>query len=96
MKIKETDRISALQSELKKLGINTKITQNSILIKDFNKHIGTPFIKTYQDHRMAMSFAPLALSFGKLIIENVDVVKKSYPTFLGRIRKSRFYNISCN
>ena len=39
LKIKETDRISALQSELKKLGINTKITQNSILIKDFNKYV---------------------------------------------------------
>ena len=90
LKIKETDRISALQSELKKLGINTKITQNSILIKDFNKYVGIPFIKTYQDHRMAMSFAPLALSFGKLIIENVDVVKKSYPTFWEELEKVGF------
>ena len=90
MKIKETDRILALQNELKKLALNTKISQNSILIRDFNKHTGIPFIKTYQDHRMAMSFAPLALCFGKIIIENVDVVKKSYPTFWEELEKVGF------
>ena len=90
LKIKETDRISALQSELKKLGINTKITQNSILIKDFYEFIGTPLIKTHQDHRVAMSFAPLTLRFGKLIIEDVDVVKKSYPRFWEELEKVGF------
>lgn len=90
LKIKETDRISALHSELKKLGINTKITQNSILINDFYEHIGTPLIETHQDHRLAMSFAPLALRFGKIIIEDVDVVKKSYPTFWEELQKVGF------
>ena len=90
LRIKETDRISALQSEFKKLGINTKISQESILINEFNKHIETPIIKTYQDHRMAMSFAPLALRFGKLIIEDVDVVKKSYPKFWEELEKAGF------
>ncbi len=90
LKIKETNRISALHSELGKLGINTKISQDSILIKDFNKHIGIPIIKTHQDHRMAMSFAPLTLCFGKLIIENIDVVKKSYPTFWEELEKVGF------
>ena len=90
LKIKETDRILALQNELKKLALNTKISQDSILIRDFNKHTGIPFIKTYQDHRMAMSFAPLALCFGKIIIENVDVVKKSYPTFWEELEKVGF------
>ena len=90
LKIKETDRISAIQSELKKLGVDTKITQNSILIKDFCEYVGTPLIKTNQDHRMAMSFAPLSLRFGKLIIEDVDVVKKSYPTFWEELEKVGF------
>ena len=90
LKIKETDRISTLQSELKKLGLNTEISQNSILLKDFNKHTGTPLIKTHQDHRMAMSFAPLSICFGKLIIENVGVVKKSYPTFWEELEKVGF------
>ena len=90
LKFKETDRIISLQSELKKLGINVKISQDSILIKEFNKYIEIPFIKTHQDHRMAMSFAPLALCFGKLIIENIDVVKKSYPTFWEELEKVGF------
>jgi len=90
LRIKETDRISSLKSELKKLGVNTKISQESIIIEDFNKYIETPIIKTYQDHRMAMSFAPLALCFGKLIIEDVDVVKKSYPTFWKELEKIDF------
>ena len=63
LKIKETDRISAIQSELKKLGVDTKITQNSILIKDFCEYVGTPLIKTNKYNRMAMSFAPLSLRF---------------------------------
>ena len=75
---------------MKKLGINIRISQNSILIKDYCEHIGTPIIKTHQDHRMAMSFAPLALRFGKLIIEDVDVVKKSYPTFWKELEKVGF------
>ena len=47
-------------------------------------------IKTYNDHRMAMSFAPLAMCFGKLIITDVDVVKKSYPTFWEELQKVGF------
>ena len=90
LKNKETDRILALQSELEKLGVNTKISQDSMLIKEFNNHKKSSIIKTYQDHRMAMSFAPLTLCFGKLIIEDVDVVKKSYPTFWEELEKVGF------
>ena len=90
LKIKETDRILALQSELEKLGVNTKISQDSLQINNFNKFTGTPLIKTYQDHRMAMSFAPLALRFGKLIIKDIEVVKKSYPTFWEELEKTGF------
>ncbi len=90
LKIKETDRISALQSELKKLGVDTTTSKDSIIINEFNNHIETPIIKTHQDHRMAMSFAPLALCFEKLIIEDVDVVQKSYPTFWEELEKVGF------
>ena len=90
MKIKETDRISALQSELEKLGVKTKISQDSVHINDFNELTGIPTIKTHKDHRMAMSFAPLALRFGKLIIKDIEVVKKSYPTFWEELEKIGF------
>ena len=90
LKIKETDRISALQSELKKLGVDTTTSKDSIIINEFNNHIETPIIKTHQDHRMAMCFAPLALRFEKLIIEDVDVVQKSYPTFWEELEKVGF------
>ena len=90
LKFKETDRIVALQSELKKLGVYVKISQDTILIKEFKKHIGIPKIETHQDHRMAMSFAPLALCFGKLIIKDIDVVTKSYPSFWEELEKVGF------
>jgi 3-phosphoshikimate 1-carboxyvinyltransferase len=80
LKIKETDRLQALKNELEKLGASVSITNNSISLKssEFIKENIT--IKTYQDHRMAMAFAPLALKTS-LIIEEAEVVSKSYPTF---------------
>lgn len=80
LKIKETDRLQALQNELTKLGAPVSVTQDSLTLKAssaINKNIS---IKTYQDHRMAMAFAPLALKTD-LIIEEAEVVSKSYPNF---------------
>lgn len=80
LKIKETDRLQALQNELTKLGATVSVTQDSLTLKAssaINKNIS---IKTYQDHRMAMAFAPLALKTD-LIIEEAEVVSKSYPNF---------------
>ncbi|MBW8524664.1 3-phosphoshikimate 1-carboxyvinyltransferase [Chryseobacterium chendengshani] len=80
LKVKETDRLLALHQELKKLGAETEITDStikSLAFKDIEEEIS---IKTYQDHRMAMSFAPFCL-IKKLNIEDENVVDKSYPTF---------------
>ncbi|MBL7910241.1 MAG: 3-phosphoshikimate 1-carboxyvinyltransferase [Bacteroidia bacterium] len=83
LKIKETDRILALKTELEKFGANVEITSDSLTILETrNKKPETRNpINTYNDHRMAMSFAPLALTFGPLNIQNPEVVSKSYPLF---------------
>ena len=80
LKVKETDRLLALKNELAKCGTEIKITDDSLEIISFNPAQATPTIQTYQDHRMAMAFAPLALKF-PIQIEEEEVVKKSYPDF---------------
>jgi 3-phosphoshikimate 1-carboxyvinyltransferase len=80
LKIKETDRLVALKNELTKLGASVVVTNDSLHL-DANAVIKSNVtIATYNDHRMAMAFAPLALQV-PLIIEEVEVVSKSYPTF---------------
>ncbi len=80
LKIKETDRLLALNSELEKLGATVSITDDCLALA-FSKRIQSNIkIKTYQDHRMAMAFAPLALKV-PIIIEDAEVVSKSYPNF---------------
>ena len=90
LKVKETDRIIALQSELKKLGVQTSVTQETIQINSFKNSSKKPRIRTYQDHRMAMSFAPLPLTYGELVIEDIAVVEKSYPKFWEDLKKVGF------
>ncbi len=80
MKIKETDRLQALKNELEKLGALVAITDESIVVEPNSTIKENIIIKTYQDHRMAMAFAPLALKTS-LIIEDAEVVSKSYPDF---------------
>ena len=80
LKVKETDRLLALQNELIKIGAETEITDSSIKTIAFRKAENTISIKTYQDHRMAMSFAPYCL-VADLTIEDENVVEKSYPQF---------------
>ncbi|NLN33691.1 MAG: 3-phosphoshikimate 1-carboxyvinyltransferase [Flavobacteriaceae bacterium] len=80
LKIKETDRLIALENEFRKLGVQTRSTHDSFELIDFYEVNSIPKIKTYQDHRMAMSFAPMAL-VRDLEIENPEVVEKSYPDF---------------
>lgn len=80
LRVKETDRLLALHNELKKLGTETEFTDltiKSINFSDLEENIS---IATYQDHRMAMSFAPFCL-IKELNIEEEDVVEKSYPMF---------------
>ena len=83
LKIKETDRLEALKIELTKLGATISVTNDSLTLE----HSVSNFviarnvaIKTYQDHRMAMAFAPLAIKTA-IIIEDAEVVSKSYPNF---------------
>ncbi|WP_336702474.1 3-phosphoshikimate 1-carboxyvinyltransferase [Chryseobacterium indologenes] len=80
LRVKETDRLLALYNELKKLGTETEITDLTIQSISFGESEDNISIKTYQDHRMAMSFAPFSL-IKDLNIEDEDVVEKSYPMF---------------
>ncbi len=89
LKVKETDRIVALQNEFKKFGFELIVTENSIEWTN-NKSELTPkdiSISTYNDHRMAMSFAPLCLIYDSIIIEDADVVSKSYPLFWEHLKQ---------
>jgi 3-phosphoshikimate 1-carboxyvinyltransferase len=85
LKIKETDRLEALKKELSKLGASVSVTTVSLTLQSYFPLLegcpkGGVAIKTYQDHRMAMAFAPLALKTD-IIIEEAEVVSKSYPAF---------------
>ena len=80
LKIKETDRLVALQNELQKLGAHIDITNDSLTLYKSSQITRSVAIATYNDHRMAMAFAPLALKT-ELYIEDYMVVSKSYPTF---------------
>jgi 3-phosphoshikimate 1-carboxyvinyltransferase len=89
LKIKETDRLVALQNELEKLGATVSITNDSFTLEPSNLMHSNVKIKTYQDHRMAMAFAPLALKT-PLIIEDAEVVSKSYPNFWNDLKSIGF------
>ena len=91
LRIKETDRLVALQRELRKLGFIIQIINNEELLWDGS--VCEPSmepIDTYEDHRMAMAIAPLAVKFPGLRINNPEVVTKSYPDFWKDLRKACF------
>ena len=92
LKIKETDRLAALKNELEKLGAAISVTDDSLHLKPAKKDFvisKNVSIATYQDHRMAMAFAPLALKTS-LVIENAEVVSKSYPGFWADLKSIGF------
>ena len=89
LKIKETDRLEALRIELTKLGANISVTNDSLTLIPTEKINENIKIATYNDHRMAMAFAPLALKV-PIIIENAEVVSKSYPDFWDDMKKLDF------
>ena len=80
LKIKETDRLEALRIELTKLGADISVTNDSLTLVATKKINPNVTIATYNDHRMAMAFAPLAFRV-PIFIENAEVVSKSYPDF---------------
>lgn len=80
LKIKETDRLVALKTEIEKLGGEVQIDNKSLLLKPHAVLKSNISVATYNDHRMAMAFAPIALKV-PVTIEDAMVVSKSYPTF---------------
>lgn len=92
LKIKETDRIFALKTELRKLGYLLQDVQDSILIWDGERcqPEAQPVIQTYEDHRMAMAFAPAALRFPEMRIAEPQVVSKSYPAYWEHLQQAGF------
>ena len=101
LRIKETDRIAALQTELRKLGVQVEVEGDDIMywagpqqqaqgtVPYLQPAAGTA-IDTYDDHRMAMAFAPTALVLGSICINNPDVVSKSYPRFWQDLQAAGF------
>ena len=93
LKIKETDRLEALKTELEKFDANLSITNDSLTLESHNlfqsKSEAGKAIATYNDHRMAMAFAPLAIKV-PVIIQDAGVVSKSYPAFWDDLRKIGF------
>lgn len=91
LKIKETDRIEALKKELRKVGYVLKDENDNTMIWDGERCAPTyEPIDTYEDHRMAMAFAPIALKLPQLEINHPEVVSKSYPHFWEDLKKAGF------
>ena len=101
LKIKETDRLLALKTELEKLGATVSVTDHSITLQSnsgLQNHIESnspplegpgEAVATYHDHRMAMAFAPLAVKM-PLLIQDAEVVSKSYPSFWNDLKSIGF------
>tara|TARA_Y100000741_G_scaffold93968_1_gene69832 strand:+ start:121 stop:1356 length:1236 start_codon:yes stop_codon:yes gene_type:complete len=89
LKIKETDRLIALKNELEKLGADVNVTKDSISVNSQNSIKKEIIINTYNDHRMAMAFAPLGLKT-RITIKNPMVVGKSYPLFWDHLHQIGF------
>jgi len=93
LRVKETDRIAALQTELKRVGFVLKADPLGEWLEWDGSRCepeSDPLIRTYHDHRMAMAFAPLAITLGKISIEDPAVVSKSYPGFWRDLEKAGF------
>ena len=89
LKIKETDRLEAMKIELTKLGGVVDITKDSFHLKKVVEIKSNVTIETYNDHRMAMAFAPLAIC-KPISINNPDVVSKSFPDFWTHLKGMNF------
>ena len=101
LRIKETDRIAALQAELDKLGVSIDVEADGVLVwpgSASQRPASVPYLQpaagtaiaTYDDHRMAMAFAPAAMVLGSVVIDSPEVVTKSYPRFWDDLRQVGF------
>ena len=93
LRIKETDRIEAMKTEMEKLGYILHADSGTELSWEGDRcePAAQPVIDTYEDHRMAMSFAPLAIRLGRIGINHPEVVSKSYPHYWDDLRKAGFH-----
>lgn len=94
LKIKETDRLEALKHELTKLGARISVTHKSLHLEPSKGILKEVAIDTYNDHRMAMAFAPLALRTS-LYINDAEVVSKSYPDYWKDLQFLQFQIKTC-
>lgn len=93
LRVKETDRVAALQTELGKFGFTLEADAGGDWISwngDKGPAEKEPLVATYHDHRMAMAFAPLAIPFGEVRVDDPLVVTKSYPAYWKDLEKSGF------
>ena len=101
LRIKETDRIAALQTELRKLGVQVEVEGDSVMSwagPEGQSAGDVPYLQpapdtaidTYEDHRMAMAFAPAALVLGSIDINHPEVVSKSYPRYWEDLKNAGF------
>ena len=89
LKLKESHRLKALHIELNKIGQSSHYTENTMQLEASDLHIPTEIFDSHNDHRMAMSLAPLALLF-EIKIKNVEVINKSYPSYWEDLKKMGF------
>ena len=89
LKLKESNRLKALHTELKKIGQQSHYTEDTLQLEESVLHIPTESFDSHNDHRMAMCLSPLALLF-EIQIKNVEVVNKSYPSYWNDLKKMGF------
>lgn len=92
LRIKETDRVKAMKIEMEKLGYIIYTKNDEEVVWDGERCVAQPLpiIDTYDDHRMAMAFAPLSIKLGRIGINHPEVVSKSYPNFWQDMQKAGF------
>ncbi len=87
LRIKETDRLKGLTTELKKVGVKVKELDDGLEIDGYPEKLHGAEIETYDDHRMAMCFAVLGTKIPGIVIKNPDCVNKTYPDFWKDLEK---------
>ena len=87
LRLKETDRLSALTTELTRLGARVERDETSMTIHPPSQ-VAPAAINTYDDHRMAMSFAVAASRVGGIAVKNADCVNKTYPQFFDDLKRA--------
>jgi len=92
LKYKESDRLKVMSGELKKLNYKLKISDELIMIRkaDSNPPVSSPLMESWEDHRIAMALAPLALIVNEILLNDGDCVSKSFPGFWSELNKLGF------